>query len=43
MLKNTQKKKKIGVFAAMWAKQVNDYTWYVTSLGDGSVLKVTYE
>ncbi|HET7117616.1 MAG TPA: ScyD/ScyE family protein [Hanamia sp.] len=24
-------------------KQVNNYTWYVTSLGDGSVLKVTYE
>lgn len=24
-------------------KQVNDHTWYVTSLGDGSVLKVTYE
>lgn len=24
-------------------KQVNDYTWYVTSLGDGSVLKVTYQ
>ena len=24
-------------------KQVNNYTWYVTSLGDGSVLKVTYQ
>ncbi len=24
-------------------KQVNDHTWYVTVLGDGSVLKVTYE
>lgn len=24
-------------------KQVNDHTWYVTSLGDGSVLKVSYE
>ncbi|MEO9021082.1 MAG: ScyD/ScyE family protein [Ginsengibacter sp.] len=24
-------------------KQVNGYTWYVTSLGEGSVLKVTYE
>lgn len=24
-------------------KQVNNYTWYVTCLGDGSVLKVTYE
>ena len=23
-------------------KQVNPYTWYVTSLGDGSVLKVSY-
>ena len=23
-------------------KQVNSYTWYVTSLGDGSVLKVSY-
>ena len=23
-------------------KQANGYTWYVTSLGDGSVLKVTY-
>lgn len=23
-------------------KQVNDHTWYVTSLGDGSVLKVSY-
>ncbi|MEO6893426.1 MAG: ScyD/ScyE family protein [Ginsengibacter sp.] len=24
-------------------KQANDYTWYVTSLGDGTVLKVTYQ
>lgn len=24
-------------------KQVNDNTWYVTSLGDGAVLKVTYQ
>ena len=24
-------------------KQANDYTWYVTSLGNGSVLKVTYD
>lgn len=24
-------------------KQINDHTWYVTCLGDGSVLKVTYE
>jgi hypothetical protein len=24
-------------------KQVNDHTWYVTSLGDGSVLKVAFE
>ncbi|HET6527167.1 MAG TPA: ScyD/ScyE family protein [Balneolaceae bacterium] len=24
-------------------EQVNDHTWYVTSLGDGAVLKVTYE
>lgn len=24
-------------------KQVNDHTWYVTSLGDGTVLKVAYE
>lgn len=24
-------------------KQVNNHTWYVTSLGDGSVLKVSYE
>ncbi len=24
-------------------KQVNDHTWYVTSLGDGTVLKVTYK
>lgn len=24
-------------------KQVNNHTWYVTSLGDGAVLKVTYE
>jgi hypothetical protein len=24
-------------------KQVNDHTWYVTSVGDGSLLKVTYD
>ena len=24
-------------------KQINDHSWYVTSSGDGSVLKVTYE
>lgn len=24
-------------------KQVGGHTWYITSLGDGSVLKVTYE
>lgn len=24
-------------------KQVNDHTWYVTSLGDGSVLKISYQ
>ncbi len=23
-------------------KQVNEYTWYVSSLGDGTVLKITY-
>jgi len=24
-------------------KQINDHSWYVSSLGDGTLLKVTYE
>ncbi len=32
-----------GLNAPVGLKQFNDHTWYVTSLGDGTVLKVTYK
>lgn len=38
----TQKVLADGLNQPVGIKQVNSHTWYVTSLGDGAVLKVTY-
>ncbi len=31
-----------GLNSPVGLKQVNEHTWYVTSMGDGTVLKITY-